>query len=54
MNIRGTLRGNPTPMSKGTTMLLFEGVAFAVGFVLLAGSTYLMATDALKKAKQSH
>ena len=34
-------------------MLLFEGAAFAVGLLLLAGATYLMAIDALRKAKQS-
>jgi hypothetical protein len=34
-------------------MLLFEGVAFAVGLLLLAGSTYLVAVDALRRAKQT-
>lgn len=40
-------------MSKGTNMLLFEGAAFAVGLLVLAGSTYLIAADALRKAKQA-
>jgi hypothetical protein len=45
--------GIENPMSKGTMMLLFEGVAFAVGLLLLAGSTYLVAVDALRRAKQT-
>jgi hypothetical protein len=40
-------------MSKGKTMLLFEGLAFGAGLLLLAGATYLMVIDALRKAKQS-
>jgi hypothetical protein len=35
-------------------MLLFEGVAFAVGLLIVAGSTYYLAIEATRKAKQSH
>ena len=53
MNIRGTLKGIHNPMSKGKTMLLFEGIAFAAGLLVLAVATYMMAADALRNAKQS-
>lgn len=35
-------------------MLLFEGVAFAVGLLMVAISTYYLTTDAMRKTKQSH
>ena len=35
-------------------MLLFEGAAFAVGLLIVAGSTYYLAIEALRKTKQSH
>jgi hypothetical protein len=34
-------------------VILVEGVAFAVGVLLLAVSTYLMAIEAIRKAKRS-
>ena len=34
-------------------MILVEGVAFAVGVLMLAVSTYLMAIEAIRKAKRS-
>jgi hypothetical protein len=34
-------------------MLLFEGVAFAVGLLLIAGPAYVMASEGIRKAKQS-
>ena len=34
-------------------MILAEGVAFAVGVLMLAVSTYLMAIEAIRKAKRS-
>jgi uncharacterized membrane protein YgdD (TMEM256/DUF423 family) len=33
-------------------MLLVEGVAFAVGLLLVAGSVYLMAIEAIRKEKR--
>jgi hypothetical protein len=35
-------------------MLLFEGVAFAVGLLMVAGATYYLAIHAMRKTKQSH
>lgn len=35
-------------------MLLFEGIAFAVGLLIVAGSTYYLAIEAMRKTKQSH
>lgn len=35
-------------------MLLFEGIAFVVGLLIVAGSTYYLAIEAMRKAKQSH
>jgi hypothetical protein len=54
MKHRGTLEGVQNPTSKGKTMLLFEGVAFAVGLLLVVGSTYHLAMEAMRKAKHSH
>ena len=34
-------------------MLLFEGVAFAVGLLIVAGSAYFMAMEAIRKANQT-
>ena len=34
-------------------MILVEGVAFAVGLLLVVVSTYFMAIEAIKKAKRS-
>jgi hypothetical protein len=34
-------------------MLLVEGVAFAVGALLVAGSAYVMAIEAIRKDKRS-
>ena len=34
-------------------MMLIEGVAFAVGLLILAVSAYFMTIEALKKAKRS-
>jgi hypothetical protein len=50
---RNAQKGIDNPMSEGKIMLLFEGVAFAVGLLVLAGATYLMAIEAIRKAKQS-
>ena len=35
-------------------MLVFEGVAFAVGLLIVAGATYYLAIEAIGKTKQSH
>jgi uncharacterized membrane protein YgdD (TMEM256/DUF423 family) len=33
-------------------MLLMEGIAFAVGLLMVAGSAYVMALEAIRKTKQ--
>ena len=40
-------------MSEGKIVILFEGVAFALGALMLAVSTYLMAIETIRKAKRS-
>jgi hypothetical protein len=39
---------------KGKSMLLLEGAAFAIGLLMVAGSTYYLAIEAIRKTKQSH
>lgn len=34
-------------------MLLVEGVAFAVGLLMVAGSAYFMAMEAMRKQRES-
>jgi hypothetical protein len=38
---------------KGKTVLLIEGIAFAVGLLMIAVSAYFMAVEAVRKAKRS-
>lgn len=35
-------------------MLLFEGIAFAIGLLIVAGSIYYLSIEAIRKTKQSH
>jgi len=35
-------------------MLVIEGVAFAVGLLLVAGAVYFMTVEALRKERRSH
>lgn len=37
---------------RNRVMLVFEGVAFAVGLMLVAGSVSYMAMDAIRKQKE--
>jgi len=38
---------------KGKTVVLIEGIAFAVGLLMIAVSAYFMAVEAVRKAKRS-
>jgi hypothetical protein len=35
-------------------MLLFEGIAFAIGLLIVASGTCFLAVEAIRKTKQSH
>ena len=46
--------GIHSPMSeRNIVMILIEGVAFAVGLLMVAVSAYFMAVEGIRKAKRS-